>query len=80
MSDKKIEAKQVVGIIQSSVGYVVGLFVWFCVLVAGAAIAWVLMGSALRAAGFKPFWVPGLGATELAYLCGAYALYLWKGR
>ena len=70
--------KEAISYLRSVVDYVAGLIVWFCLLIAGLSIAWLLMSTSLRALGHNWWWLAKMGTTELAYLCGAYALYLWK--
>lgn len=71
-------AKEAVGILKSVLDYVAGLIIWFCLLVASLSIAWLLMSASLRALGHNWWWLARMGPTELAYLCGAWALYMWR--
>lgn len=61
-----------------AVGTIVSIVEQVLYVVIGLLLLSLIAGTAAHAAGLGYRWMPNMDTTRLAYLCGAWALYLWK--
>lgn len=64
--------------VADAVGTIVSIVERVLFVVIGLLLMSLIAGTAAHAAGLGYRWMPNMDTTKLAYLCGAWALYLWK--